>query len=156
MEFKHHRISGLRLLPICSVGLLFLAANSSAFAPSLQLQQLSRLSSNPLLQLQLGQKNTESEPYTAPRKSLTVNPETSNHQKDDPEWKFFDTARMHASGGDGGTGCVAFRREKGEPRGGPSGGSGGAGGRYDQSKLQNGLCFVHLLFISHFCSHLLK
>lgn len=53
---------------------------------------------------------------------------SSAQTRDDPEWQFFDTARMNASGGDGGNGCVAFRREKGEARGGPSGGRGGDGG----------------------------
>ena len=46
----------------------------------------------------------------------------------DEEWKFFDTARLNVSGGNGGKGCVAFLRLKGEPLGGPAGGGGGKGG----------------------------
>ena len=49
-------------------------------------------------------------------------------ERDEEDWLFFDRARIKVVAGDGGNGCVAFRREKDKPKMGPCGGNGGRGG----------------------------
>ncbi len=59
---------------------------------------------------------------------------------------FIDEARIRVKAGDGGNGCMAFRREKFVPRGGPSGGDGGRGGDVIMEASQRHNTLVHFRF----------
>ncbi|HLH35655.1 MAG TPA: GTPase ObgE [Alloacidobacterium sp.] len=59
---------------------------------------------------------------------------------------FIDEARIRVKAGDGGNGCVAFRREKFVPRGGPSGGDGGHGGDVIMESSERHNTLVHFRF----------
>ncbi len=63
---------------------------------------------------------------------------------------FVDEAKFFVKAGDGGKGCVSFRREKYVPRGGPNGGDGGRGGSViieSSSRLQS---LIDFRYRSHF------
>jgi len=59
---------------------------------------------------------------------------------------FIDEARIRIKAGDGGNGCVAFRREKFVPRGGPSGGDGGRGGDVFMEASQRHNTLIHFRY----------
>src|SRR5499427_8809822 len=59
---------------------------------------------------------------------------------------FIDEATIRVKAGDGGNGCVAFRREKFVPRGGPSGGDGGKGGDVMMESSERHNTLVHFRF----------
>jgi GTP-binding protein len=59
---------------------------------------------------------------------------------------FIDEARIRVKAGDGGNGCMAFRREKFVPRGGPSGGDGGRGGDIIMESSERHNTLVHFRF----------
>ncbi|CAG37319.1 GTPase ObgE [Desulfotalea psychrophila] len=63
---------------------------------------------------------------------------------------FVDEAKFFVKAGDGGNGCVSFRREKFVPKGGPNGGDGGKGGdviMVASSKVQS---LIDFRYRSHF------
>ena len=59
---------------------------------------------------------------------------------------FIDEAKIRVKAGDGGNGCMAFRREKFVPRGGPSGGDGGRGGDVIMESSDRHNTLVHFRF----------
>jgi GTP-binding protein len=59
---------------------------------------------------------------------------------------FIDEAKIRVKAGDGGNGCMAFRREKFVPRGGPSGGDGGHGGDIFMESTQRHNTLIHFRY----------
>jgi GTP-binding protein len=63
---------------------------------------------------------------------------------------FIDEAKFYVKGGDGGNGCVSFRREKYVPRGGPNGGDGGQGGSVYLEADARKMSLIDFRYASHF------
>lgn len=59
---------------------------------------------------------------------------------------FIDETRIRIKAGDGGNGCMAFRREKFVPKGGPSGGDGGRGGDVIMESSQRHNTLIHFRY----------
>src|SRR6202451_191340 len=64
--------------------------------------------------------------------------------------KFLDHARVFIRSGDGGAGCVSFRREKFIEFGGPDGGDGGRGGDVVVEVAANLNTLIHYRYRQHF------
>jgi GTP-binding protein len=63
---------------------------------------------------------------------------------------FIDEAKFFVKGGDGGNGCVSFRREKFVPKGGPDGGDGGNGGDVIIEASKRFSSLIDFRYRSHF------
>ncbi len=63
---------------------------------------------------------------------------------------FIDQAKIYVKAGNGGNGCLAFRREKFVPRGGPSGGDGGRGGDVIMESSEAHNTLIHFRFNREF------
>ncbi|MCM8815655.1 MAG: GTPase ObgE [Candidatus Omnitrophica bacterium] len=63
---------------------------------------------------------------------------------------FVDEVKIWIKAGDGGSGCIAFRREKFVPKGGPSGGNGGNGGSIYFRACNNVKTLQHYYYHRHF------
>lgn len=62
---------------------------------------------------------------------------------------FIDRVRIHVKAGDGGDGCLSFRREKFIPYGGPNGGDGGSGGAVFLEADRNLTTLVEISYHPH-------
>jgi GTP-binding protein len=63
---------------------------------------------------------------------------------------FIDQVKIHVKGGDGGAGCMSFRREAHVPKGGPDGGDGGRGGNVVLRADRSVSSLVEYRFKHHF------
>ena len=68
--------------------------------------------------------------------------------------KFLDQAKIFIQSGDGGAGCVSFRREKYIEFGGPNGGDGGNGGSVYFEAVENLNTLIEFRSRQHFKAHI--